>query len=171
VTTEHAKPDEPLVMLVRALASYDDDPRRIVHANRLADLLAERLQGTADETLGDRIWVDDCVNTLTRLLAHLATQQVADRQRIDVLDARVTTIEQALMVTNNGTHTHMVQFQQFANETRTMAGELNSETFLPLITRLTNLQNLLATMVEELKRVQQAIIALQEHVRPDDHAS
>mgnify|MGYP001610618611 CR=1 FL=1 len=145
-----AKPDEPLVMLVRALAAADDDAKRTAHANRLADVLAERLQGTADAIIGDRLWVDDCVKTLTRLLAHLAAQQVADHQQID-------TINQALVIRQADQSPRLVNLQQFEHDLRTVMQELVGGTFNPLLDRIIDLQ-------EQLKRAQQAIVILKERL-------
>lgn len=188
--TDHL--DEPLVTLVRALTDRDDDPRRIVHINRLADALAERLRGVSDDTLGDRVWVDDCVKTLTRLLAHLASQQVADRKRIDA-------IEHALTVTVTGQPPRLANLQAFEHDIRNSVYVLAGESFNPLMDHIIALQDqmkttqdthaallvlignfqaqlsqtletnatsltLISGLQQQIKRVQQSIIALQDRV-------
>ncbi len=157
------RPDEPLIVLVRGRVAYQDDQRLAAHISNLADQTALRLQAIADQRVGDQLWVYDNLHTLMRLLAHLAGQQVRDRERIEAL-------EQALTVSIDGQPGHLVQFQQFAHEIRNDMGALNSETYGPLMDRITTIQTTLRATIEELKRAQQAIIVLNERFEPGDHA-
>ncbi len=154
------RPDEPLTALVRGLAAYHaDDPRLVDHINDLADLTALRLQTIADQSVGDQLWVEDNLHTLMRLLAHLAGQQVRDRERIDA-------IEQALTIRESGKPPRLFTPQDFEHAMRDVMGALNSESYGPLMDRITNIQTTLRATIEELKRAQQAIIALQDRVGP-----
>jgi hypothetical protein len=150
------RPDEPLVALVRALASRDDDPRRIVHINELADWLEIKLQEVSDQTAGDRITAGHYFYTLARLHAHLAEQQSEDR-------ARIEDIEGTLNTQAPGKPPRMVDIKQFEHTLRNDVFEFAQGNVSPIMGHVIKLQ-------ETMKRVQQSIIALQDRLGLDEDA-
>jgi hypothetical protein len=143
--------DEPLVALIRTLAAHhQDDERLAAHIEQLADDVAVKLQSLSDETLGDRFWFEDGIKTLTRLIAHLGTQQAHDRDRID-------TIEHALTVQRSGATLHLVDFQTFAHDVHNSMQELHGQTFNPIMDRIIAMQERLDMSEAIIKTLQSAL--------------